>query len=538
MAKPYQDIHMSAVLTGYVQNVTKNLWYPSITNALAQASNNNVINVYSNTFYENPKVVGFTNLIIQAYSFTNVHNNSYTIIHGSVLFSNSSKCKLIGFSIMNSPLHGIRVAGNSFSNFIAYNQIYSNTQAGIFFSGANVKKCTIFSNNFFGLSQTNGIYFVNAKNNIIRNNFLHQNNQGVFLTGTAYSNLIIANQIYSNSTYLTGGGSSGGIVLNGGNVNRNTITSNFIYGTNQKVGIYLNHANNNYIQNNNWIYQNGWYGIWLHNTVLSNFISGNQIYSNIFYGIRTDSSDVKYNTFTGNNIFGQKYGVLLQNSTNNYIKYNNKIYNNNAGIAVGSLSVSNLILANQIYSNNAGAINTGIYFYGTGDNNNIIRSNSIFGQQNNGIYFTNVAQLNSIAGNQIYFNNKAGVFMNGVGSSVNNNIVKSNTIFGPNQKYGIYIQNANNITNCGNNIFNNTNAIALINSTNSVIARNVILSGLLGTGIYYNNSSSLIQQNTITNNLYGLKYNIGGGISQLITKNNIINNTINFTNLSELLMFM
>ena len=52
------------------------------------------------------------------------------------------------------------------------------------------------------------------------------------------------------------------------------------------------------------------------------------------------------------------------------------------------------------------------------------------------------------------------------------------------------------------------------------------------SGIYYSNSSSLIQQNTITNNFNGIKYN--SGLTWQIVKNNIFDNTTNFNNLSGL----
>ena len=138
------------------------------------------------------------------------------------------------------------------------------------------------------------------------------------------------------------------------------------------------------------------------------------------------------------------------------------------------------------------------------------------------------SQTNLITGNQIYSNKLKGIFL---ANNALNSVVKSNAIFGPNQAYGIYIRNVKSISNYGNNYYNNLNDIALINSTNSVVARNNIQGSLTGMGIYYSNSSSIIQLNTITNNLYGIKYN-NGGVAQLITKNNIFDNTTNFNNLS------
>ena len=112
---------------------------------------------------------------------------------------------------------------------------------------------------------------------------------------------------------------------------------------------------------------------------------------------------------------------------------------------------------------------------------------------------------NLIKANQIYSNAIYGILI--VSNKAINNDIQSNSIYGPNQKYGIYIKNAKGITNYGNNIYNNTNGIVLISSTNSMITRNKIQGSLLGTGIYYSNSSSLIQLNTITNYIYGFKYN-------------------------------
>ena len=504
-----------------------------------------------------------SNLNNGIYLFGNNVNKNY-IIHNAI-FSNRNAGISLSNAIYNvidksnkiylNNQNGIYLSGSAQSNYISGNIIYTNNnQNGIYFNGANVRNNTITSNSIY--AQANGINLASSFNNYIQNNtqIYNNNNAGIYFTGTAQNNVITGNSIYNNNNNFYG------IYFAGANVRNNTIYSNYIYYLARGIW-FASAAYQNHIQKNN-IYKNGTFGIYFTGTSESNYITANQIYSNSTDGIilTGTSTSVKYNIISSNYIYGpgQNYGISLVDAGNNYIQYSNRIYNNkNAGIYLnyfsGPPTQSNIIINNYIYSNKSGGNpQSGIWFANTNViSYNNITNNLIFGQtyginftnasknyiQNNnkiykntlyGISIQGIAQANLIKANQIYSNTSAGVFF----GNAANNAVKSNNVFGPVQKYGIYINNAKGVTNYGNNVYNNTNGIYMVNSTNSMIYKNKIQNGLIanGNGIFYFNSSSSIQQNTITNNINGVKFLSGN--SQQITKNNIFDNTTNFNNLS------
>ena len=325
-------------------------------------------------------------------------------------------------------------------------------------------------------------------------------------------------------------------------INNNYITNNSIFG--QAYGINFSGGTRNYIQHNV-ISKNNNSGIFLLSA--SNFIINNQIScSNGQNGINVNGG--KNNAISKNSISGQQTGIGLNYATNTYITNNNNIYDNlNFGISMNA-SGFNLIKGNQIYSNNYeiymgggndNSYNTiitntigpnpapntyGIYLH-VGKQNNII-NNKVFKNTKNGISFDTGTTNNYIIRNQIYSNGN--LVPECVLISGRNNVIKSNIIYSPNQAIGLSLNNAYGTTNFGNLIYNTLEyGIYLINSTNSTIANNKIMS--IPIGINSTNSiSSIVKLNDITNNNQGFR--LLSGNLQLFTKNNMYNLT-NFNNL-------
>ena len=459
--------------------------------------------------------------------------------------------------------NGFNLLGN-ISNVIIQQNILTNYSTGIYTHGNNINHITLYSNSCYMIGNTTGL-FVDANGlnkSLLRNNYFYNFNYAIDYWGGGYSNRIIANRTFNGweGLYVPGSGFTNNLIL----------SNYFNHGT---TGIDISPSYKNYFGYNKLI-GNLDEGILVEGSAWSNKFVHNIISSNGFAGIHFYNGFSYANTFTSNHISGpaQPYGIWMSNANRNlfmsntftlntngiYITgaaTNNIFYNNiinankNFGISFNSkLMINNVIKSNTISGPNQ---NYGIYFNGANGpvNHNFITNNTIFGQayginftnasrnyieKNNiykntnfGIYLQSKAQTNLIQANQIYSNTVIGIFFN---NSANHNAVTSNNIFGPNQKYGVYINNANYESNYGNNIYNNTNGIYIVNSSNSLITRNKIQSGLKGTGIYYNISSSLIQLNTITNNLYGIRY--ANGTLQM-TKNNIFDNATNFLNMGS-----
>lgn len=243
--------------------------------------------------------------------------------------------------------------------------------------------------------------------------------------GSAKSNVISGNQIYSNHSQF------GGIMIYQG---RNTLVSNnTIYGqgpvtagtaTNVgAVGIYVYQSTNNVIKNNK-IYNCTNAAIELWTFAQANIVASNQLY-NSYYSSGTRG------------IFIDSTGTGLPNAAPNY----------------------NVITKNNIYG-----FNKGIHFKGA--SYNIVGTNNIYNNVS-GIYFNYWGTNNYFCNNQIYSNSRFGIYMST--NLIINTVIRSNKIYGPNQAIGNYIYMSKGTTNYGNILNNNTNGFQLQKVSNSVL---------------------------------------------------------------------
>ena len=242
-------------------------WTNSITNALKIASNNCIIVCHHDAgpFFESPRIVNFTNLIIRSFDWTNAsaHNNTTTIVDGAqrsrvFTLSNSKNITIQGFTIRNAT-NGIYL-NTGISNRILDNMIVDHFLSGIVITSNNANNNIISSNNFYydGVGPGNqqfGILMYKTKYNLIYTNQIYNNvNTGIFLTGLCKSNLIRQNNVHANQQF--------GIQMDYGNYN--TIYNNSIFDQ-PNSGIYIsviastNKIIKNTIYSNNFgIYINRW----------------------------------------------------------------------------------------------------------------------------------------------------------------------------------------------------------------------------------------------------------------------------------------
>ncbi|MDD5066834.1 MAG: right-handed parallel beta-helix repeat-containing protein, partial [bacterium] len=341
-------------------------WTNTIQNAVNKATNNCVINCYikPTRYFESVLISGKTNLILQAFSWTNNRNNTSTIIDGgtyarAIFITNSKKIKVQGFTITKAN-YGIEII-NSFSNIILNNLLYNNLTSGIsLFAGADQNY--IATNQGFNLitaDQDNGLELTDGNHNqIVMNKFYDNNNRGIYFHGTGKSNIVRNNQcVNSNTTY-------------------------------QNIGILITDNDNNTIILNK-LFNNQDQGVRLNGTAQYNDIIRNSIYSNDSGGIELNGGTVNYNNIRTNQIFNNgSHGLYFYNAPNNNFM-RNRIYNNNGYGLYGSgngLSYSLYAYNNVFFKNTSGGImtvnaqpwNTSAYCY-----NNIFLSNNNYGVKGN-----------------------------------------------------------------------------------------------------------------------------------------------------------
>jgi|GEM_PF-2799043 len=543
----WRESPFTPAIVSKVHVVYQDLWFNTITNAIAAATNGDLIEVYPGTYKEQLRINGMTNLALRAWDWTNSKNNTNTVIlvNGFNFVAGLNNCQNVtvqGFLINGQAVAGIKgiMLQNSAHSRIMNNRIISNHDTGIFIdfnSSHNLVSSNIIYNNT-GMGMREGIT-INSTNNKIEYNTVYnqkggiplsQNYFGINLAMSSFSNFVRSNSLYSNDH---------GIHLGGV---RNRIENNFITNNNGN-GIIItgrtNYIYNNTVRNSK---RNGIFfpssGFNSDNTVVSNFIfsSGtngitvsdgdnsvfkyNIIEANLNNGIMVKGTDNCL--FNNNRIFSNALnGILISSNTAQHTVSDNEIYNNTmSGVAlVSNSSKSNLLINNNIYNND-----TGIWINNS-EKNSIEALNRIH-HNINGIEVVN-AFSNRISANYITNNSIFGVrFLN---SSANN--IVTNNLIAKNIKFGILFNSANDNTVIDNNISYNSNAVHVDpGGMNNNIYYNIITHNT--NGIYYDfNIGNNILLNTISSNRTGVNVAwIGMVVTPILNKNNITANLTNMIN--------
>jgi len=238
-----------------------------------------------------------------------------------------------------------------------------------------------------GSNEENASILIKSGNAIITDNIITSSKHGISIIDCD-DNIIYDNIIKSNS--------GNGIQLN--NSDNNDITYNTIFGNSN--GLFLHDSAYNTINYNNAIRDNDINGLFLNETCDYNTISYNNISKNDENGLfLNDHCD--HNTVSNNDIYNNlDSGIRLENSSTN--KINNSVINSNAKYGIMIVGSSNEILNSVINSNGE----HGIFLFA--DDNNIIKQNTIKGNEKDGISLSN-STLDQVYKNEISDNSQYGI---------------------------------------------------------------------------------------------------------------------------------
>jgi len=283
-----------------------------IQDAIDVANNEEIICVFSGTYYENI-VIDKTLDLIGGYG-----SSRYTLAtiidgggSGDVIHITADKVSIVGFRIRNGN-DGIHLTDSN-NNIITGNTITSNDNDCICLYGSNDN---IITDNYIP-NNVNGIYLFDSNNNTIIDNTIISNHLiGVYLGWSSEDNTIVGNVISNNwkGVYFHDS-------CNGNNITGNNILNNEV------DGIHISRSSSNIITGN--IIKSNNNGISFSYSSNDNIITGNTISNN------DDSISLSYsssNTITSNIISNNDVGISIDSSSNNNLIYNNYLNNSiNAG---------------------------------------------------------------------------------------------------------------------------------------------------------------------------------------------------------------
>jgi len=298
----------------------------------------------------------------------------------------------------------------------------------------------------------------------------------------------------------------------------NSISGNNI--TNNRVGINLrSSSNNNSISGNN--IANNDNGVLLYS--LNNSISGNNITNN---GEGIGLCDSFKNSVSGNSITNNGVGVWFDCADHESIS-GNSITNNGVGICFDSSlgdppSKYNSISGNSIANNGVGID------LGSSSNNNSISGNNFTASSSCGISLYSSSNT-SISGNT-FTDDGLDIFYS------YQNFVEGNTVNGKPLVYledisdysvsdagQVILVNCDNIRVEGLNLSKASRGVQLLNTTNSIIARNTIANNYNGVWLDSSLNNSISGNNFTASNFYGISLDSSSN-NNSISGNNIADN--------------
>ncbi|MHA2245762.1 MAG: right-handed parallel beta-helix repeat-containing protein [Candidatus Hodarchaeales archaeon] len=394
---------------------------PSVAITLSSSDLNTIEH---NTIYGNNEGISISSSDNTIISHNTVHGNDWV---GIQLSSFSKYNTIVKNIVYDTNGDGIRLYSSS-NNSICHNTAYNNALNGIRLeddiTDNIIDNNTVFRNNESGIWAYNNEGMVSSyiSRNIIINNRAYENTyDGIFILWS-YENEISNNIAYDNNF--------AGIVISESDnciISHNTINYT-LGGNNDRRGISLWESRSNYISHNT-VY-NSEFAIQInpYHSEENNLATYNTVFNNI-NGFMIGG---KNNEVTNNSIFNNELGIQVTNSYSNHILFNS-IYNNDwLGIWIESSTY--ITVSSNIVHDIGG--DSGINIRGS--SYCIIRKNTIFKTQGAGIRIEageGPSNYNIITGNTVYDNNEAGIFLGGV---TNNNLVENNSISN-NDGYGIDI---------------------------------------------------------------------------------------------------
>ncbi|MBP1910718.1 NosD domain-containing protein [Methanolobus bombayensis] len=446
----------------------------TITAALANASNGDIITVTDGTYSGNIEITT-DNITIRS-------ENGYA---NTIFNSGSTEQHAINISADNVTITGLKVSGSS--------DVFSQP-AGIYLN--SVSGCNISNNYLTGNSY--GVYLSSSTNNTVRDNIASSNSdRGIFLeSGSSYNN-IINNTANSNLR---------GISLKNSNENNN-ISYNTVTG-NQHYGIHLHWSDSNTLTNNT-ASDNDYYGIYLYYSD-SNTLSNNTASDNDNYGLYLEDSD--RNNLTNNTAINNiDHGIYLDSSLDNTLTNNTASNNDDYGIYLYSNSDSNTLTNNTASDN----VDYGIYLsYSTNNTltGNVMSQNAYNLYVNSGgldDYLNDIDTSNLVDDKPVYYLTSSSddvVPSNaGVVYAINCSNVSVQDINIVNEYYGVVFYQTDNSTIENATISECYDGISLISNSYSNTLTNNTASNNDQRGIYLSSSDSCtLTNNTASNDTYGI----------------------------------
>ncbi|RJS72026.1 hypothetical protein CW714_05050, partial [Methanophagales archaeon] len=476
--------------------------YAKIQWAVDNASAGDTIIVKSGTYYEN--VVLNKSLTLQGEDFPTIDAQGKE----HVFKLTTDNCIIRGFRGINaSRCHpywdaGIKVGGGCVGNIIENNILENNGDGIRVYPYSNNNQ---IKNNKIYKSNCNGIRLDGSSNNEIKNNEIHNSSwDGITLVHSS-DNTISNNTCENNS----------GIYLQSTS-NNNKITNN----TFRDCGLAVLHSYNNEIENNT---VNGKPLVYCENVEGEEVTDAGQVIlvkckdiivrnCNLSCKAKTSIALIESSGcyILNNTCNNNGHGIYLSSSSNNAIMSNKICENNWDGILLLDSSINNTLMNNEICQNNGPGICFWRYDY---SNNNTITNNEIC--QNNGLGIEMWHSSNDEIRNNICNNNSGGIVLYySSNSEIGNNICNNNSggivlCYSSNNKImsntcenntgdGIHLYSYSSYNEITNNTCyrNNYDGIRLRDSSNNTISNNEVRANHY-CGIELHDFSN---NNTITNN--------------------------------------
>ncbi len=434
----------------------------TITAALANASNGDIITVTDGIYTENVDVT-------KAVTIRSQNGSSNTNIKAS-----SSSDHIFKVSVDNVAISGFNITGASGS-----------LKAGIYLDGAS--GCTLTNNtasdNYYG------IYLVSSANNTLTGNTASNNSdRGICLSSS--DNNTLTNNTASNNSYY-------GIFLESSD--SNTLTNNTA--SDHNYGIYLFSSANNTLTGNT-ASNNSHYGIYLRSSA-SNTLTGNTASNNSERGIYLYSYSDN-NTLTNNTASDNNYGIFLESSDSNTLT-NNTANNDNVGISLDN-SDSNTLTNNTANDN---VVGISLHY----SVNNTFTNNTASNNSDRGIYLSSSAS-NTLTGNMMSQNEYNLRVQSSVLTYYLNDIDTSNLV---NSKPVYYLTNSSDAV-----VPSNAGVVYAINCTNVSMQDINITNEYYGV-LFYETDNSTIENATISECYYGIS--LSSSVSNTLTNNTASNNS-------------
>ncbi len=477
----FEDVCSASVL-----NVTGNREdpanYTSISEALSNSGEGDIILVYGGVYTENLRV-STSNLTLSVFPNENV------VIGASdpwcpVISVNADNVTILGFSVNGVDGWGTGIFLRNGKGLRLVNNSIEASYQGISLEGG--EDCVLENNSVSGASGfASGISLKSSCNNTLLGNTVTGCSEGLLLKNACIGNSLLDNKLSDNFRavyleYLCG---------------KNRLESNAVL--NNSFGICLEDScSDNTLENNS--IQGGQYGI-----CLDNSCNGNTLYLN--------------------NASENRYAFYLKASCERNFLHNNTAANSMCGFYLGYSCVGNILDGNSISSDSFSSgtflddsfssctpsqdarpsgitFSSGIrgIFLEGACTNNTVQNNMIEGQAFEGICLENSSD-NLLDGNNVS-KNSAGIELK---DSSRSNTLENNILFN-NSLSGLVLENSENNRVCNNSVVNNSEGLYLRFSPYNLLTGNRV--SFNGNGIFFIASDENILNDSyvLQNSLFGL----------------------------------